>query len=185
MSSIESTLQTLQAEISALKSQLRALKDKEEIAAVLHNAARALDRLDRELLAAQYHPDAQVDYGAIYSGSVAGFIDVTMQFQGAMRDTQHFVANINIQLDGDVAAAESYVYAHHVIQQADAPHELIVGGRYLDRFSRRDGVWRIAFRTELLDWGRHMPIPERWFDDNTELAQGVRGRADRSYEFLR
>lgn len=185
MSSIESQVQSLQQELAALAGRLRALQDRQDITAVLHNAARALDRLDRELLAAQYHADAEVDYGAIYRGPIAGFLDVTMQFQGAMRDTQHFVANLNIQLDGDSAVAESYVYAHHVIQQGDAPHELIVGGRYLDRLTRRDGAWRIAFRTELLDWGRHAPIPERWFDENKELPKGARGRADRSYEFLR
>src|SRR3546814_19209297 len=30
--------------------------------------------------------------------------------------------------------------------------DILIGGRYIDRFERRDGVWRIAHRTGLLDW---------------------------------
>ena len=101
-----------------------------------------------------------------------------------MRDTQHLVGNIEVQVSGDSATAESYVYAHHTIAAGDQLVELIVGGRYLDRFTQRDGLWRIAHRTELLDWGRNVPITERWFEENNELAKGRRDRQDHSYALL-
>lgn len=178
-------LQTLWEEVCSLRAQVRLLQDKDDIAQVIRNVARATDRLDRELFAAQFHPDAQIDYGSIYQGSVGGFVDLAMQFQGAMRDTQHLIGNISIQIDGDQAYAESYVYAHHVLQKGADLEELIVGGRYLDRLARREGAWRIAFRTEVIDWGRYVPVTERWYEDNSELAKGRRGHQDPSYQLLR
>ena len=35
--------------------------------------------------------------------------------------------------------------------------ERLTGGRYVDRFERRDGRWRIAERTFVLDWMRTRP----------------------------
>jgi hypothetical protein len=108
-----------------------------------------------------------------------------MGFQGAMRDTQHLVGNVQAHVDGDRATAESYVHAHHVIAQGEDLVQLMVGARYLDRFERRAGEWRIAFRTEVIDWGRWLPVPERWFEQNNEMPKGRRDRDDLSYRYLR
>jgi len=150
----------------------------------VYSYARALDRLDRDLLLAQFWPGAGVDYGVFYRGAVAGFVDVALGFQGSMRDTQHLVGNVGSSVDGSTACSESYVQAHHVIQTPDGLVQLLVGARYLDRFERRGGEWRISFRTEVLDWGRWLPIPERWFETNNEMPKGVRGTADPSYRYL-
>lgn len=175
----------LSRQLAALAVEVDRLRAREAIRERILGCCRALDRLDRELLREQFHPDAEVDYGSIYRGPVAGFLDVAMGFQGAMRDTQHLVGNVAIAVDGDVATAESYVHAHHVIVQGEERVQLMVGGRYLDRFTRCDGEWRIAFRTELIDWGRWLPMPDRWFEDNDQLAKGLHGRDDASYRHLR
>jgi hypothetical protein len=60
----------------------------------------------------------------------------------------------------------------------------MVGARYLDRLERRDGEWRISFRTEVIDWGRWLPVPERWFEQNNEMPKGRRDRDDLSYRYL-
>lgn len=179
------TLDELTTRFARLEAQLEGLRAREVVRERIFSACRALDRLDRGLLQAQFWDDATVDYGAIYRGPIAGFIDVAMGFQGTMRDTQHLVGNVLVEIDGEEARAESYVHAHHVIVQGEERFQLMIGGRYLDRLTRRAGEWRISFRTELLDWGRWLPMPERWFEDNGELEKGQRDRADVSYRFLR
>jgi hypothetical protein len=175
--SLRSRLDELSREVDRLRA-VEAVRDR------VHGFSRALDRLDRELLLQQFWPDAEVDYGVFYKGNVAGFLDVAMGFQGAMRDTQHLVGNVQAVVDGDRASAESYVHAHHVIAQGEDLVQLMVGARYLDRLERRHGEWRISFRTEVIDWGRWLPVPERWFEQNNEMPKGRRDRDDLSYRYL-
>ena len=173
-----------QAELENLRLVVAELSAREAIRSRIHSYSRALDRLDAELLASQFWPDAVVDYGTFYQGAIDGFLPIALGFQGSMRDTQHLVGNVCAQVAGDVASAESYVHAHHVIVQGDDLVQLMVGARYLDRFELRSGQWRISFRTEVIDWGRWLPVPERWFEASTEMPKGLRGRNDLSYRYL-
>tara|TARA_R110002110_G_scaffold205066_1_gene416753 strand:+ start:156120 stop:156644 length:525 start_codon:yes stop_codon:yes gene_type:complete len=158
---------------------------KQAIQETVYTYCRALDRLDKELLESVFSANANIDYGEIYKGPAAGFVDIAIGFQGSMRDTQHMVNNLLIEVDGEEASSEAYVYAHHVIEQDGERMELVIGARYLDRFCRDEqGQWKISYRTELLDWARMVPIGERWFEDNTELPKGCRGKDDLSYGFL-
>jgi hypothetical protein len=170
--------------LDALVREVERLSAAEAIRQRVYGFSRALDRLDRELLAAQFWPDAEVDYGVFHKGGIAAFLDVALGFQGSMRDTHHLVGNVQVDVHGERAAAESYVQAHHVIVQGEDLVQLLVGARYLDRFERRGGEWRIAFRTEVVDWGRWLPVPERWFEQNGEMPKGRRDRDDLSYRYL-
>ncbi|MCU0757825.1 MAG: nuclear transport factor 2 family protein [Steroidobacteraceae bacterium] len=166
---------------AALRAQLDNLVAHEAARQRFYAVCRAMDRLDRELLAAQFWPDAEVDYGVFYKGVIGGFLDVAMGFQGSMRDTQHLVGNVLAQVEGAELAAEAYVQAHHVIATPEGNVQLLVGARYLSRMQRRGDEWRIAYQTEVLDWGRWLPIADRWFDDNAEMPKGRRDRDDLSY----
>jgi len=176
--------ESLQAQVTQLAAEVERLRALEAIRERVHGFSRALDRLDRELLAAQFWPEAEVDYGVFYKGPIAGFLDVAMGFQGAMRDTQHLVGNVQATVEGTRAAAESYVHAHHVIAQGEDLVQLMVGARYLDRFEKRGAEWKISYRTEVIDWGRWLPVPERWFEQNNEMPKGRRDREDLSYRYL-
>ena len=173
-------------DIAALSARLQRLEAHEQIRQLVFGYARALDRLDAALLEQLFWPDAQVDYGTFYRGPVAGFLPIALAFQGAMRDTQHLIGNCVIQLDSgaDTARAESYVQASHVQIEGETRVQLLVGARYLDRFERRGSEWRIAYRTEVLDWGRRLNITEEWFERSTEMPKGCRDRTDLSYGFL-
>ncbi len=168
---------------------LQQLLAKQAIHDVLVRYCRALDRLDENLLRDVFHYDAQVDYGAVlYQGGITDFIPFTLQFQGAMRDTQHYLSNVLIAVNGSVATAESYVYAYHVFhkdgEKNSALVELIVGARYLDELCERDGHWRIAKRTEVIDWGTERVLPEDWVGRNAGLNRGLHNSNDRSCQLF-
>lgn len=173
------------SEIESLRIEIAHLRALEQLRGRIYQCARALDRLDRGLLEAQFWPDARVDYGAIYQGDLSGFLDVAMRFQGSMRDTQHLIGNVSIEIAGDFASAESYVHAHHVIVDDGRLVHLTVGARYLDRFALRHHEWRLSFRTEVMDWGRKLAVDDAWFESNDQLPKGLRARKDLSYQYLK
>lgn len=152
-------------------------------AQLVYGYARALDRLDAALLADAFHPDAQIDMGGIYAGGPTGFVEVAMGFMGQFAATRHDVANVLVAPDGaDAATLEAYVTAWH---RLDAPaRTLTVLGRYLARVERRDGRWRIARWSEIIDWGEERPANAAWFDAPGPLAKGRRDRDDPSYAWL-
>jgi 3-phenylpropionate/cinnamic acid dioxygenase small subunit len=82
--------------------------------------------------------------------------------------TKHVISNVSIDLgsDGSTAAARSYFT---VLQaRPDLPLQLIIAGRYHDRFERADGAWRFAERViipDLIgDLSRHL-APGSGLDD--------------------
>jgi hypothetical protein len=67
--------------------------------------------------------------------------------------TQHTISNTSIELVGaDTAYVESHVCARHLREDEDGPVMETFGGRYVDRFERRDGDWKIADRVVVHDW---------------------------------
>jgi ketosteroid isomerase-like protein len=157
--------------------------DKLEIREALVRWCRGLDLGDAELLASVYHEDAVDEHGTEhYTGATAGHGYVAKHLRKFRRHL-HTVFNETIAVDGDVAHCESYSLAYLVLDGSGPDEELLmtVAGRYLDRFERRDGVWKIAFRRFLIDWRTTAPIMPRGADGPFE---GRRSRDDPSYELL-
>ena len=94
----------------------------------------------------------------------------------------HVLGNMSIELHGDVAYVETYFVSHTPGEQQGKPTHLTFGGRYLDRFERRNREWKIAHRTLVHDFsrfevdGRLAPWPPA-----SSITQGVTGKADVSY----
>jgi len=74
---------------------------------------------------------------------------------------------------------ETYCEARHRLR--DRAADSVAGVRYLDRFERRAGSWRIARRQVVVDW--HFVQELRGTDVAEGYAMGRRGRDDPSYEF--
>lgn len=150
---------------------------------LIYRYARALDRLDAELLGEVFAPDAAITLGAIFTGDPAGFVPVMQAFMGSMAATRHEVSNILIELEpgGDAARVESYVVAWHLLRDGDAARELIVRARYVSRGEHRPEGWRLTAHAEVLDWGALTPADPAWHDANLELPKGRRDRRDLSY----
>ena len=172
----------------AIEDQVRGLADRAEIERLLVSYCRAVDRLDMALLRSLFAQDARVQLGVFHDGGVEGFVPVVEGFMGSMERTQHSLSNVLIDLSGDEAASEAHVFAHHVERLAegtdDGPYELIVGARYLTRYARTEGGWRISHHAEVMDWGTRRPMGD-WFAASQDMPKGQRGADDPSYGYLR
>jgi hypothetical protein len=130
---------------------MQIVADKIELLEVVQRYCRAIDRRDYDLLRSVYHPGAIDLHGSNFQGPVEGFIEVVPRDLEPYSITSHMITNALFVVDGDTAEGESCVLANHVTKD-NPPRHLVAAARYLDRFERRDGVWRIAHRTCVLDW---------------------------------
>jgi hypothetical protein len=110
----------------------------------LQDYCRGIDRLDRELLSSVWHPDATVDYADHFVGTAADLVDHFLVSHRKFVAHSHQVTNLTIEVDGDTAVSEAYVTAR--LRESERPVDHVIAGRYLDRWSRRDGVWAIERR---------------------------------------
>jgi hypothetical protein len=161
--------------------KITALIDKQEMTEVIYRLARGLDRCDEALLRGCYHHDATDDHG-IFKGTAEDFFPWVIEMLRGMENTMHFIGNVLIDLTGpDAAKAESYFTAYHRIA---GPTDMIVAGRYLDKFERRTGEWRIAHRAAVYDYNITHPASDAAWSQppmTTLLARGKRAPDDVSY----
>lgn len=115
--------------------------------------ARGVDRADADLLKSIFHADATVVAGA-FNGPAAHFAEhVTALCRDSFDSCFHSIANEWVEVSGDHAVGELYVIAH---VHADG-RDIMTGGRYIDRYERREDVWKIASRTFVTDWNSNNP----------------------------
>lgn len=161
------------------EAKLQELIDREEIYQLSCVYCRGLDRLDRDLLRSVYFDDATDDRGNIQGGPDP-FCDYAIGALTQCDHTHHQLGNTLIEIEGDIAFGELYFTAQHRLPTTEDDQELtlFIAGRYVDRYERRDGVWKIAHRTELNDWCRMVPAADEWFEQNPTALRGARGDAD-------
>jgi ketosteroid isomerase-like protein len=163
-----------------MEEELRRLVDEAEIRKVHMRYCRGIDRMDWELIRSCYHPDAIDDHGE-YVGGIDGFIDYCKAGCPTFVSTTHFTGNQLIEVDGAVAWAETYARAYHRVAGKDGEpdKDLVVNTRYVDRFEKRAGEWRIAHRKVVVDTDRVDVVTERWVPDSQLRSR--RDRTDPSY----
>lgn len=173
----------LERDLAKAFAEIDRLQSHEAIRSCIYRVCRAIDRVDSELLRSAFHPDAQVHYGKIYEGEVEAWIASAIAHQSSQSQRQHMVGNIYIVLDGDEAVAESYELDRHKTPMGSEVRDLVLGARTLDRFSRRNGEWRIVERTKVMDWGRVIAADDGVYQ-NSPLQKGADDRTDASYQLL-
>ena len=157
--------------------------DREEIRDLSRRYMRGLDRLDLDLLGSVFADDATVDYG-FFQGSATDFVEFAHQ---ALRDhlaNHHLIGQMLIEVHGDRAVGEIYFQAFHRIIEQGEEKDLFIAGRYVDRYVRRDGAWKISFRSEINDWARTDPAADVFFQTNTAAIRGARAPDDYSTDFI-
>lgn len=137
--------------MSITVSQVRdEMADREAIRDCLFRYSRGVDRGDAELLRSVYWPGA-IDYHTGFTGTGEEFIEWALPRLMEMEQNVHMIGNVFIRLDGDTAEVESYLWSVSVVP-GDQPRQIMVSGRYLDKFEKRKDEWRIAERTVVHDW---------------------------------
>jgi hypothetical protein len=132
--------------------------DRQAITDCMHLYSRGIDRADADLLREVFWGDAKI-IGELYSGGAADFIAFSVPAGLKNWDRMmHMITNAIIRIDGDRAVSESCFYGYHVAHGGgarDIPSgDLIISGRYLDRFEKRSDEWRISEKTILFEWYR-------------------------------
>jgi hypothetical protein len=132
---------------------LHDLAAREAIRQQLHNYCRAMDRRDDPLGYAVWHEDGTADYGAgIFQGRGRDFVDQVSRNHLRRTVHSHQIATIGIEVNGDRAASEAYATVRLQTVAGDGVTEEFYSGRYLDRWSHRDGRWAIDHRIWVLDF---------------------------------
>ncbi len=167
--------------------RLQRLADKDEIGDVIMRYSRGVDRLDADLLRSCYHADSYDDHGH-WKGNGHDFAAFIVESLAARtHHSTHAVTNCLVELDPDDpdrARAESTSLAH-LRRRDDGGVEWldVFAGRYVDRFERRDGAWRIAHRVVVHDWSTSTRLADDAFPLPMDaFVQGARDRTDIVYE---
>lgn len=138
---------------------LQRLADKQAITELLYRYCRAVDRIDVPLGHSIWHEGAVADYGAdYYQGPGKGVIDVICKHHEGLISHTHNVTNVIIDLDGDRAGSEAYVYGTMRMERDGQLLQLGVWGRYLDKWERREGRWGIVSRRVVFDHEEIRPV---------------------------
>lgn len=162
--------------------EIQALLDKQAIAELSFRYSRACDRLDSEMMASVYWPDGTDDHGS-FKGTAPEYVDWVMDFVGKWTSTHHDNSNILIDLDGDKAYGEVHWTGFYSYDIDGVPHDHLAAGRYLDRYERRGGEWRIKHRTCVSEWTRIEPATSDWrVNPPRNQIRGARSRDDMVYD---
>lgn len=168
------------------EASLQALLDREAIRQLVNIYCRAADRHDHELMRSLYHEDAIDDHGSFFKGLATEFIDKLPEIQAPMEILHHNVTTHNIELHGDRAEGETYIIAFHKVRTEAGSFDLLIGGRYFDRYEKREGVWKFSHRAVVADWA-NLHDPSIVNLDNPVIEGSHIGRpglADPSYGFF-
>ena len=155
------------------------LADRLAIMDKIYRYCRSVDRLDVALGHTVFHEDSHADFGPGYVGSGRGWIDYICEEHRKFLHHSHQVTNVIIEIDGDRAGSESYVFATLQSRVGDRTVKHQFWARYVDAWSKRDGDWAIDRRECVIDFddgGTVSPI------QSYERAR--RDTDDPSYEVL-
>jgi hypothetical protein len=158
---------------------------KQEMRERLEAFSRGIDRFDRDAYLSAFHEDAEMAAGPIVGSARDCWEWAVPMHEAYQSGTHHSLLQSNIELDSDVAHSECYYL--YVASNRDGTL-ILAGGRYIDRFERRPpgpgGVWRIALRTNAIEWACTPPAMPLPFGDVPGIGDNgvpARGPDDPSY----
>ena len=132
------------------EEQLQELLDKQNIYELMCRFCRGVDRLDKELTLSCFWAgaiDIHVAKKGMYTGTVEDFLAAEWDSWREFTGFQHYLCNHLSEVKGDEALAETYQFSFFWAKPgADPGLNLMNSNRYIDRFERRNGEWRIIHR---------------------------------------
>jgi len=181
-----------------MTDRLQRLLDKDEIRDVMARYARGVDRRDWEAVRSVFFEDG-TDHHTDFKGLRDAFIDWVSAKHAQVAKSQHFLGNSMIEFADDrVALVETYfqavlelgseAQAHRAMLLREGEEAAPAGGRtrvevlgrYVDRFEKRDGAWRIKERRVVFD-ATHSEPNVGSVDENSSWVLGRRDAQDPVY----
>lgn len=159
--------------------RLDILVSKDDIGDLHARYMRGQDRLDADLQRSVFWPDATADYG-FFKGSAYDFVTFAQELLQTHEANHYLLGQSLIDVEGDVAFGELCYFAFHRLIEDAVSQDMIIAGRYVDRYERREGIWKIAHRSELIDWARKEPAADSFMTSLPSALLGRRGADDRS-----
>ncbi len=180
---IQGTALTGQSRSSGMPdaAALRLLVDKDQIRDQIYNYCRGLDRMDKALALSVWHPDATVEMSPSgFKGSGAEWIESAWRAHERIHSHTHQMTNILTHVDGERATSETYfISSLHAQPTETTANTRLIRGRYLDRWSKRNGRWAMDHRQIVVDFS----TVEDATGPNGKSA-GRRDKADPSYRYF-
>jgi hypothetical protein len=158
--------------------RIQEMLDREEIRNALIRYTRGVDRLDAELIADLYHEDA-IDHHGPFDMPGREFAVMVVDYlrKNTPGGHQHRISNISVDLRGDVAWSEAVLHSIH--NNITVINEFF--GRYIDRFERRNGIWKSAERWVVVDFTRATPLTHAYAVGD-DFIKGTRDKTDLSWK---
>lgn len=167
--------------LQQLIDDVQYLKDRQAILDVVMRQARGHDRHDVELMNSCFWDDGVDEHGQFVTpGPEYGEWANSVHSAGFFVH-QHNITTHTCEIDGDTAHSESYVIGAFLPRQS-AGQAKFTTGRYIDRFERRHGEWRIAVRRTVIEV--EMEGESKWpeHDISKTFPRGGWDTGDLSYE---
>jgi hypothetical protein len=138
-------------------------RDVVELNQLAYRYARAVDACDVSLFQSvftpgarlrSYHPQADQPFADLTGHEQLATIPNTMR--GMYRATTHMMTNHLVEVDGNDATGEVLCTARHL--QGETSINVII--RYVDRYARYQGEWRIADRQIRFLWSERHEVTD-------------------------
>lgn len=174
------------------------LSDRAQIQDAMYRWCRAIDRLDLDTIRDVFHSDATDTHG-LYNGDVEGLISWIGARHKTIPFSMHSISNMLIEFAGlDTAVVETYCVAVQrytakgaavmthlsggVQGESETEMDMVAYCRYVDRFERRNGEWRIANRVVVYDSLMMNEVPKSAPKMSTAWTLGQRNKTDYIYQ---
>jgi 3-phenylpropionate/cinnamic acid dioxygenase small subunit len=144
--------------------------DLQELNQLVYRYAAAVDACDVEAFLDTFHSDARLR--TYHPDSDEPFTDfvghdklasVPNTMRQMFRRTAHQMTNHLVDVDGDTATGSLLCTARHLSTNPDDRAALVVVIRYVDRYDRRAGRWRISDRQIRFLWSERHPVVDSGF----------------------
>jgi hypothetical protein len=156
---------------------------KQAITEALARYCRAMDRNDVALGYSVWHEDGVASYPPAFFGTGHAFVDrICVMHRERYTSHVHRLSQPLISVSGERAESEAQIHAVLWTLSSGELRQVDVFGRYLDRWSRRDSVWRIEHRDYLHEMDEVRPVGPGALG-RERGSMGRRDRFDHSYTF--
>lgn len=156
------------------EARLELMLARDELHQLVTAYCRAVDRADYGALRNLYHPDATDSHGSFSTGGVEPFITQLQAAEPYVLVSQHNITTTNFVIEGETGRGEIYCLVFHTFVGPKNDIDVIIGGRYLDEYTKHDGRWKFRERTIVADWA-YQNDPSRVNFEHPSTRGSLRG----------